>query len=1080
MDIVDSRDNPDGLLEAGYSSRGSSKRIDNGPSRGSGYPVKRNPTAGRPVFTAGDSTSAADKEEIGFDASKGSGQLSARSSRGSMGRTVKSDGESGNQKGRSCIFSILISVVLCCFLAEVILQGSVVMLWKQTDFSKNLRSSRSTIFGHVVEGPERYSLEYKLRFDPWRLKNSVLQRRPSTPNLWVIEQIFLRSPKLALVCSNLYVTPDSLYLITIAKGLQALGYEIQLFTFERGPMQKLWQEQGVPVEQLHSSPKGLYTDWSKFEGVIIGSLDAKHVFTSFLQEPFKGAIVIWIILEDTLGKRLNFYQREGQNQLVSEWKQVFARANVVIFPHYSSAMMHTLLDTGNYFVVPGSPKDIWDVKAYTKLHIREDVRKALGCSSTDIVLTIVGSPFTYKGIWREHAMIMQAVLSILDKNNHLHVKDGLTVKVNFIGSNTATKYAEVVQVMAKHLGFEDGMVHYFNDGTTDVIGLLWAADIVIYSALREEQEFPCILLQAVALERFLLVPNLTIIQDYIMDGSRSLFYPAGDLFTLSEKISAAISNYDIEEQAARETNLGHVMASLIHGVFGDYADLLESVLPFSSGTMLPKPMAEMSRLLPDDWEWKLLDLIDDFKIGDVLIEGSKTTSNLVLNIEKQSNLASNTTEDLVEEVNDYDILTDDDWNEQKALVFLDEMERREEEQIDERRELLHGTWEDVYKVVKKMERLQKTELHERDDGELERTGQPLCIYEPYYGLGASVFVHEDDPTYRGVSLIPRQRRSGHDDIDAASRLPLLNNTYYQEVLCEFGALFAIANRIDRIHKNSWIGFQSWRASARKVSLSVEAERNLRDSIKNTEHGNAFYFWGHTAEEESVQTIHGDFWSFCDLINNNSCRSVFTKAFKQMYGLPSSWSSLPPMPVDGGKWSTLHCWAMPTSSFLEFVMFSRIFVDALDSQLYAEHHDNGNCCLGVSEPEAKHCYCRLLELLVNVWAYHSARVMIYVDPKTGVMHEQHALDGRQGQIWIKFFMYSTLKAMDEDLAEEFDDGQIGSSKGRLWPQTGEVFWHGMFERERQAHINQRLEKKKKNKERLRRIQSRYRQKPLAGG
>ena len=53
-------------------------------------------------------------------------------------------------------------------------------------------------------------------------------------------------------------------------------------------------------------------------------------------------------------------------------------------------------------------------------------------------------------------------------------------------------------------------------------------------------------------------------------------------------------------------------------------------------------------------------------------------------------------------------------------------------------------------------------------------------------------------------------------MDAPSRLPVLNNPYYRNVLSEHGAFFAIANRIDRIHKNAWIGFQSWRATARKV------------------------------------------------------------------------------------------------------------------------------------------------------------------------------------------------------------------------------------------------------------------------
>lgn len=53
-----------------------------------------------------------------------------------------------------------------------------------------------------------------------------------------------------------------------------------------------------------------------------------------------------------------------------------------------------------------------------------------------------------------------------------------------------------------------------------------------------------------------------------------------------------------------------------------------------------------------------------------------------------------------------------------------------------------------------------------------------------------------------------------------------------------------------------------------------------------------------------------------------CRTVFEDTFRRMYALPSHAEALPPMPEDGGRWSVLHSWVMPTPSFLEFIMFSR--------------------------------------------------------------------------------------------------------------------------------------------------------------
>lgn len=61
-----------------------------------------------------------------------------------------------------------------------------------------------------------------------------------------------------------------------------------------------------------------------------------------------------------------------------------------------------------------------------------------------------------------------------------------------------------------------------------------------------------------------------------------------------------------------------------------------------------------------------------------------------------------------------------------------------------------------------------------------------------------------------------------DDVDAVGRLPLLNESYYRDILCEIGGMFAIANSVDNVHKRLWIGFQSWRAGGRKVCLMVVA------------------------------------------------------------------------------------------------------------------------------------------------------------------------------------------------------------------------------------------------------------------
>ncbi|RRT68269.1 hypothetical protein B296_00013537, partial [Ensete ventricosum] len=61
---------------------------------------------------------------------------------------------------------------------------------------------------------------------------------------------------------------------------------------------------------------------------------------SLLQEPFRSVPVIWTIHESSPALRLDEYSKNGQFQLVNEWKQVFSRATVIVFPTHSMPVMH--------------------------------------------------------------------------------------------------------------------------------------------------------------------------------------------------------------------------------------------------------------------------------------------------------------------------------------------------------------------------------------------------------------------------------------------------------------------------------------------------------------------------------------------------------------------------------------------------------------------------------------------------------------------------------------------------------------------------------------------------------------------
>lgn len=873
----------------------------------------------------------------------------------------------------------------------------------------------------------------------------------------------LRKPKLAMVFTDLLVDPQQIMMVTLAAAFREIGYEIEVHSIEDGPAHSVWRNLGVLVNISQSTEKKeIVVDWLNYDGVLVNSLDARRVISSLLQEPFKSVPLIWTMQDSSLATRLRQYLSNGQVEFVEDWKRVFARATVVVYPNHVLPILYSPCDTGNFFVIPGSPAEAWEVDHFIGSH-QDSLRDKMNFSSDDFVIAVVGSPLLYGGMWLEHALVLQAMLPLLRGFPPYNYSTSNT-KVIVISRDSTHNYSVAVEMIATKLKYPFGTVKHISIDE-DVDGVLSMVDLVIYGSFYEEQSFPEILKRAMCLEKPIIAPDHALIKKYVDDRVNGYLYPKENIRALTQILLQVMGNEKLSPLARNVASIGKHTAKniMVSDSIEGYSLLLENVLQFPSEVALPQAISVIPQNLKEEWQWHHFESISDQTYLDKIRKGYTYLDEL----EKQWNNSQGGSSSTVTttEAFLYSI-----WEEEKFIQIINTRKRREDEELKDRTDQPRGSWDDVYRNAKKADRL-KNDLHERDDGELERTGQPLTIYEPYLGEGAWPFLHHRS-LYRGLGLSSKGRRSGADDVDAPSRLSLLNNPYYRDVLSEYGAFFAIANRVDRIHRNAWIGFQSWRATARKESLSKDAESALLNDIETRRHGDAHYFWVRM-DKDHRNPSQQDFWSFCDAINAGNCRFAFSETLKKMYGIKHNLTSLPPMPKDGGTWSVMHSWALPTRSFMEFVMFSRMFVDSLDSQYYETHHQSGYCYLSLSKD--KHCYSRVLELLVNVWVYHSGRRMIYINPDTGLMQEHHMLKSRRGQMWVKWFNNNLLKSMDEDLAEEADSD--GPKKRWLWPSTGEVFWKGMYEKERSQRSREKEKRKQQSKDKIDRIRKRTHQKTI---
>ncbi|MQM10375.1 hypothetical protein Taro_043271 [Colocasia esculenta] len=693
----------------------------------------------------------------------------------------------------------------------------------------------------------------------------------------------LLKPLLALVGDDLFVLvgvlPDlsvdatQLHMVSVAVALKEIGYDIHVYALEDGPVRRMWSNIGLSVTILPMKNRlETAVDWLNYNGILLTSLESKIILSCLLQEPFKSVPVIWTVHEGSLALRLNYYMANNQTQLTHAWKQAFNRATVVVFPNYALPIMYSVLDPGNFFVIPGSPTEAWKADNYMSLNYRHDPRVEMGYRTEDFLIAIVGSQFSYSGLWLEHALVLQAIAPLqheFSSASHL--------KVAVLSGNSTSSYKVVVQALSLNFGYSSSSVVHFSVDE-DVNKLLVIADVVIYGSFIEEQSFPSILIQAMCLGKPILAPDLAMIRNKIDDGVNGFLFPKENIGMMTQILSQVLSNGKLSLSAQNAGSVARVHAKnlMVSETIEGYVSLLEHVVKFPSEVASPKTVADIPLRLKKEWQWHL------FENLSYSHDPNKQNKNygILDKLEEQWNVshmenAVNTTR-MVD-----DAFSPIDWAEEKLIEMVNTRKRLEEEELKDRTDQPHGTWEDVYRNVKRADRT-KNELHERDDRELERTGQPLCIYEPYFGEGTWPFLHNKS-LYRGIGLSTKGRRPGADDIDASSRLPILNNAYYRDVLGEYGAFFALANRIDRIHKNSWIGFQSWRVAARKVFLSKRAESVLLESVQSRKHGDTLYFWVRM-DKDHRNPQQQDFWSFCDSINAGNCRlDIFNDFYLKFYG-----------------------------------------------------------------------------------------------------------------------------------------------------------------------------------------------------
>ncbi|XWS35848.1 hypothetical protein CRYUN_Cryun20dG0031500 [Craigia yunnanensis] len=386
-------------------------------------------------------------------------------------------------------------------------------------------------------------------------------------------------------------------------------------------------------------------------------------------------------------------------------------------------MIYYTFDTGNYYVIPGSPAEAWKGENAMNLYQDNQHMKMGYDEPAKVLIAIVGSQFMYRGLWLEHALILQALLPLFadfssGNNSNSHPK------IIVLSSDSTSNYSMAFERIALNLRYPSGVVkHVAADG--DGGSVLSMTDLVIYGSFFEEPSFPEILMKAMCLGKPIIAPDLSNIRKYVDDRVNGYLFPRENIRVLTQIILQVISKGKLSPLAHNIASIGRgiVKNLTVQETVEGYTLLLENVLKLSSEVAPPKAVIEIPSKLKEEWQWNLF---EDF-LNSTLEDRS---SKLLNKLEEQWNHSRRERFHSLVAMNDsfsYEI-----WEEEKKMHSINTKRRREELELKDRSDQPRGTWEDVYRNAKKADRA-RNDLHERDERELERTGQPLCIYEPYFG-----------------------------------------------------------------------------------------------------------------------------------------------------------------------------------------------------------------------------------------------------------------------------------------------------------------------------------------------------------
>ena len=192
---------------------------------------------------------------------------------------------------------------------------------------------------------------------------------------------------------------------------------------------------------------------------------------------------------------------------------------------------------------------------------------------------------------------------------------------------------------------------------------------------------------------FKLLLNVCELVEQIVNGKNGVLFPVGDDEKLSDAIVHVLKNESVAAVAANGRSKAWKMFA--SNVILGYGELLESILEFPSEAELPRPLDEAAKSLKEGWCWNMLfpssgpsfRESSESRIEGPTVKKNDASSGIIEMLEHQWMLRSGEIGNirdkvgLAKSIEDWDVLSEFDLDEAKAMARDLEVEQLEREEV---------------------------------------------------------------------------------------------------------------------------------------------------------------------------------------------------------------------------------------------------------------------------------------------------------------------------------------------------------------------------------------------------------------